>query len=71
MGGAAYRRPRSPVQVIAAAAVVRREPEQLTPRYGRPSLAGEVLDLASQPAIIAAITKARDGAGERQCRAFI
>jgi hypothetical protein len=60
-----------PVQVIAAAAVVLSEPEQLTLRYGQPSLAGDVSNLASQRTVVAAITKARDGVGERRCRAFI
>ena len=45
----------SPVQLIAAAAVIRREPEKLSPRRRQPSLAGEVSNLASQPTVIGAV----------------
>jgi hypothetical protein len=59
------------VQVIASAGVVRGEPKQLTPRYCQSSLAGEVSNLASQTAVIAAARKARDGLGGQRYRAFI
>lgn len=59
------------VQVIASAGIVRGEPKQLTPRYCQSSLAGEVSNLASQTAVIAAARKARDGLGGQRYRAFI
>lgn len=51
-GGRAYSRA-APVQVIAAASVIRR---QLTPRYGQASLAREVADLPGQSAVITAVS---------------
>ena len=61
----------SPVQVIAGAAVIRCQPEQLALRHRQPGLAGEVTNLASQPAVIAAARRAGAGVGKQQCRAFI
>jgi len=56
--------------VIAAPGLIRRQPEQLTPRYWQLSLPGEVSDLASRPAVIAAVGKAGEGAVARIRLAF-
>jgi hypothetical protein len=54
---------RSPVQVIAAMAVIRREAEQLTRAIGnRGGLAGEVANLESQSSVIGTVRWAREAA---------
>jgi hypothetical protein len=56
----------SPVKVIAAPGVIRREPEQLAPRYQQPSLPGEVAKLAGQPSVIGPVRWAEDRHGRQR-----
>src|SRR6266699_3627394 len=61
----------SPVSVVASAGIIRREPEQFVPSYRQPTLAGNVSNLASQPAVIVAVGRAWDGLDRQRCCAFI